>query len=247
MLNPKDQPWLRPAIASLTGGIDEIVFIFFYLLLIDRVLKGLWTLGHILPWSPGGAKVTKEERSESNYDRSLLGYLRAPARTLGWSMLSIWFVDAVVIIMTAMGPPMTKQMAKQQKLVPLAVSIVLYSNVAGRVLAAVKNWWIEQALSKALKPPPSRAQQAFARRSSGILLWSAVFLVSAEGLSKATGLSLNSVFSFAGVGGIAVGLATKDLLTNVRSSRRPFVAYAAATLCVAAATASLWFSQPSLS
>ena len=108
MLNPKDQPWLRPAIASLTGGIDEIVFIFFYLLLIDRVLKGLWTLGHILPWSPGGAKVTKEERSESNYDRSLLGYLRAPARTLGWSMLSIWFVDAVVIIMTAMGPPMTK-------------------------------------------------------------------------------------------------------------------------------------------
>ena len=42
-----------------------------------------------------------------------------------------------------------------------------------------------------------------------------MFVVCAEGVALATGLSLQSIFSFAGVGGLALGLATKDLLSNL--------------------------------
>jgi small-conductance mechanosensitive channel len=40
-------------------------------------------------------------------------------------------------------------------------------------------------------------------------------VVCAEGVSAATGVQLNSILSFAGLGGIALGLATKDMLTNL--------------------------------
>lgn len=193
-------------LASLASGFDELVVISWYLLLIDRVLKGLYRSSYFLPWK----NLDPGDDINERYDRSLVGYLRSPARALGWSLLTLWILDAMIILSRAMDPA-----NKENKLVPKVLSIIIYSNVAGQLLAAIKNWWIEQAMGRVLKSTPSRAQKAFARRSSGILLWSAVYLVCAEVVSMATGLSLNSVISFAGVGGIAFGLASKDLLSNL--------------------------------
>ena len=76
--------------------------------------------------------------------------------------------------------------------------------------------WLEVLGFDCLVQPvrPGKAN-LIARRGSGILLWSIIAVVCAEGLATATGLKLNSILSFAGLGGIAFGLATKDLLTKV--------------------------------
>ena len=205
---------LGMAVRSLSNGLDEIIFIGVYLLVIDRVLKTLWKAGKWIqhptrPWQPQQATSEDGSGADSAYEASLVGALRSPARLFGWSMLLLWFVDAATIIVTSLRPQ------TRSRLLPKAISWVLYTNVVGRALAALKNWWLESGVLLSFDPPPSATQRALARRGSGILLWSLVLLICGEGLSVATGVKLNSILSFAGVGGIAVGLATKDLLTNL--------------------------------
>ena len=213
MNSNKERVRLKEAVLSLSSGVDEIIFIGAYLLLVERLLKGLWKIGWGVDWLLNKDEA-EAEKAEATYETSLLGALRAPARQLGWSMLLLWAVDAAYILCAAVNPALKLQVAGKKGL-PYALGWVLYANVCGRALASVKNWWLERGVLAFAKPPPSAAQRAIARRGSGILLWSAVILVCAEGLAASTGIKLNSILSFAGVGGIAVGLATKDLLTNL--------------------------------
>lgn len=212
---------IRAALTSLTSGVDEIVFICVYLLTINRLLKNLWravTWARRLQWNAEGDADSGDAYSDKQFADSFIGYLQRPFRDLGWGMLILWCVDAAYILFAALNPTELARPARGKALrpkLPHLVSIVLYANIAGRFAAAIKNWWIAHGLPKVLKPPPSAAQRAFAQRGSGIMLWSAVALLCAEGLSSATGIHLTAIFSFAGIGGIAFGLATKDLLTNV--------------------------------
>ena len=211
MNSNKERVRLKEAVLSLSSGVDEIIFIGAYLLLVERLLKGLWKIGWGVDWLLNKDEA-EAEKAEATYETSLLGALRAPARQLGWSMLLLWAVDAAYILCAAVNPALKLQVAGKKGL-PYALGWVLYANVCGRALASVKNWWLERGVLAFAKPPPSAARAH--ADGSGILLWSAVILVCAEGLAASTGIKLNSILSFAGVGGIAVGLATKDLLTNL--------------------------------
>ena len=209
---------LYRAFASLASGLDEIIFISIYLLAIDRLLRALWRTGGWFERLPlfsrggeaGGGGSSGKPAPAETFERSLLGALRAPARLLGWSMLLVWLVDAAYIFGVGLDPGAAGRLRQ----LPYALSLVAYTYVSGRAISALKNWWLEQAASYFV-PPPSQQQRAVVRRGSGILMWSVLGLLCAEGLAATTGVKVNSILSFAGVGGIAVGLATKDLLTNL--------------------------------
>lgn len=202
----------RRAFGSLASGLDEMLFIAAYLLLVDRLLKNAWRATrwvHRLPHQWGNLEPKKEAITDQSFETSLAGVLREPARLFGWSMLLLWLVDAAYVLAVVVNP----SLATQRKL-PNVISCLVYTYCSGRAIASIKNWWLDKA-ALVLKPPPSRAQRAIARRGTGILLWSILLLLCSEAVTVATGVKLNSILSFAGVGGIAVGLATKDLLTNL--------------------------------
>jgi len=52
-------------------------------------------------------------------------------------------------------------------------------------------------------------------RGSGILLWISLFFFCVDAISLSMGVGLGAVLSFAGVGGIALSLATKDMVSNL--------------------------------
>jgi len=128
--------------------------------------------------------------------------------------LMLWVVDACYLFGVALNPPLKVAKAAKAKL-PFVASALVYTFVGGKAFASVKDWWLENVAPRVFRPPPTTSQRAVARKGSGILLWLVLGLLCAEALSAATGVHLNSILSFAGVGGIAVGLATKDLLTNL--------------------------------
>ena len=200
---------LQQALLSLAKGLDEIFFIALYLVVVDRLIKLIWQLASRAQrlWL---GQAAAEPVAESDFDSSLLGAMRKPLKRYGWGMLALWVIDALYVISAAFDPSLV---ARRRNLL-VAASYVVYTYVSGQALSAVKNWWLERGML-ARVVVPSRGQRAIARRASGILLWTLLILMCAEGLAKTTGIHLNSILSFAGVGGIAFGLATKDLLTNL--------------------------------
>ncbi len=203
------------ALLSITGGLDELALILVYIVSIERVLQLLWVSTAWLRQALSKREASKET-SDGVYEKSLLSALSLPLRRYGWSLLLLWVVDAIYIVATIFDLHLREDRSLRKQL-PNAISYVVNTYMLGVTMAAIKNWWLSRSTWQPLVRSAlgSKEQRAIVRRGSGILLWSALTLMCAEGFSAATGLQLRSIFSVAGVGGIAIGLATKDLLTNL--------------------------------
>ena len=155
-------------VASLTAGLDELAGIGVYLLLINRILHTIWHLQtQFRPrkwwWKQnknntnnnntsvmGGTAATTANSTKQAYQRSLLGYIQAPARTLGYSMFVVWCLDVMVVIIRALDPSPVR--LHNTQLFLRVASIIVYSNVWGRFFAAVKNYYIEITLTTPGRP-----------------------------------------------------------------------------------------------
>ena len=95
----------------------------------------------------------KRRHDEQAYQRSFVGYLQAPSRTLGYSMLFLWCLDVMVVIIRALDPSPVR--LHNTQLFLRVASIIVYSNVWGRFFAAMKNYYIEITLTTPARRPSS--------------------------------------------------------------------------------------------
>jgi len=176
-------------------------------------------------------------------EESFAAALLQPALLLGWVMLALWGADVVYLACVTAG------LASGAGQTPRVLSYVAYTYVAGVILSALKNRFIERLLEQRsseaaqadLSPSARESPAATAKRlaldmwrrrtksqeqvtaankfllkrGSSILLWVGLGLVCLDAVSLNVGVAVGSLLSFAGVGGLALGLATKDLASNL--------------------------------
>jgi hypothetical protein len=175
---------------------------------------------------------------------SLAAALLKPAYLLGWTMLALWGVDAAYLACVTAGlasgaGDVPRALSYVAYTYVAGAALVAWKNrlieklleqrssqAALEVNAPVDPLESPAAAAKRLalgvwrKRTTSREQVTAANkflltRGSSILLWVALGLVCLDAVSLNVGVALGSALSFAGVGGLAVGLATKDLASNL--------------------------------
>lgn len=175
---------------------------------------------------------------------SLAAAMLKPAYLLGWAMLGLWGVDAVYLAAAAAGtasgagqvPRILSYVAYtyvagaalgawknrfienvlEQRASQAAHDDNAPADPHESPAAAAKRLaldaWRKRTTSR---DQVTAANKFLLKRGSSILLWVALGLVCLDAVSLNVGVALGSLLSFAGVGGLAVGLATKDLASNL--------------------------------
>jgi hypothetical protein len=259
---------------GIFSGLDELAVVVVYLLTVEFAIKALWRASHwqwwrapLLAWNratgikappqtaaivePSASALAAEDSLAENTNNGALEFdeesfaaaLLQPALLLGWVMLALWGADVVYLACVTAG------LASGAGQTPRVLSYVAYTYVAGVILSALKNRFIERLLEQRsseaaqadLSPSARESPAATAKRlaldmwrrrtksqeqvtaankfllkrGSSILLWVGLGLVCLDAVSLNVGVAVGSLLSFAGVGGLALGLATKDLASNL--------------------------------
>jgi small-conductance mechanosensitive channel len=127
----------------------------------------------------------------------------------------LWFIYAAYLGLTAAS------LASGDGKVPKVLSIITYACSGGLALTAFKNHYIEALFlkrSSASVTASDRVRQANAfllRRGTSIVLSAKLGLACVDAISLNFCVAAGSLLGFAGVGGLALGLATKDLVSNL--------------------------------
>ena len=145
--------------------------------------------------------IRKTERSESPWDDALLSALRRPLRLL------IWVV----------GITFAAEVASQQSDAAIFKAITPIRDVG--VIATIAWFMIRfvKRFEEALIEGKEQAHESIDRstvHAMGKLVRTAVIITSLLVVLQTLGFSISGVLAFGGIGGIAIGFAAKDLLSN---------------------------------
>lgn len=187
---------------EIVSRADRAIFIGLYILFAERAVRLIWrTLQH--------SDLKKSVQSSGNtteFESSFLAAILPSSKILGLGMASLWVVDTS----TALHSILRGVDHNAQGRFSFVVSKGFMIFVASRAAQALKNHACTKWLAR-YQPEQAASSQFVIRRVSDILLWGFSFLTFLD----ATGISMTRVLSFAGIGGLAVGLAAKDLASNL--------------------------------
>ena len=200
---------LTSVVRGISSGLDDLLLIVIFVAFAQPAMKVMWRTAHVrLPRLLAGKPGPDDTDHHSRYESSYMAALQPAVHFFGKTLAFLWVIDASYIIATALG------MANGDGKIPRAVSYVTYTYALGLALTAMKNHMIRGYVGIA-KARAQEANEFILRRGSGIFLWAALGLVCMDAISINVGITVGSILSFAGVGGLAVGLATKDLVSNL--------------------------------
>lgn len=235
VLRPHQWEVLGTVVRGIISGLDDLSLIFLYLCVAEPGLKLLWNLSNMvararishneeytqIETTSSGQQAaetlvpvtaSKSLDGQSSYETSLANALQPSVRLFGYCLLVLWLMDASYLGLTA------AKLANGDGKIPKILSILAYTVCAGSGLTSWKNHWIASYFKRNKIPGNERATGAnefLLRRGSGIALWGILGLVCLDAISVNVGVNVGSLLSFAGVGGLAFGFASKDLASNL--------------------------------
>jgi len=203
---------------NIVSGVDDLVIILTFVFVANAAMKYIWQSQNWVKHKVETALGKK--RSKDNFDKSLVKELQPAVKNLGLGLLFLWVIDAAYIAVTGLG--MVKD--KQGNLVK-AITTLVYTVISGSFLNVAKNRLIGKYIGfkqRQADATPSKdddllvAKTSFIlRRGSNILMWAVLGFNCADRISNLLGVKLTTILSFAGVGGLALGLAVKDMASNL--------------------------------
>lgn len=199
----------------------------------------------ILPADDSHTENTATTQPIQFDQESFAAALLQPALLLGWVMLALWGVDVVYLACVtaglASGAGQTPRVLSYVAYTYVAGAAL--SALKNRFIERLLERRSTEAAQAELSPtstsresPTARAKRLaldmwrsrtqsqeqvtaankfLLKRGSSILLWVGLGLVCLDAVSLNIGVAIGSLLSFAGVGGLALGLATKDLASNL--------------------------------
>ena len=173
---------------------DDLVAILLFNALVDPALRTLWRL--------------RRGNDGAPFEASIYAAVRPALRLLGGVLGGLYVLDVAFVCasIAELQPPWR---------VPQLVAGVGYTLVAGKLLTSLKDRFLEhRVLPSMYEKKKNRANVFVIKRGTGVAIWALCAAVCFEVLRFSIGLTLGSIFSFAGISGIALGFATKDLVSN---------------------------------
>ena len=173
---------------------DDLVAILLFNALVDPALRTLWRLRRGDDGAP--------------FEASIYAAVRPALRLLGGVLGGLYVLDVAFVCasIAELQPPWR---------VPQLVAGMGYTLVAGKLLTSLKDRFLEHRVLPSIdEKKKNRANVFVIKRGTGVAIWALCAAVCFEVLRFSIGLTLGSIFSFAGISGIALGFATKDLVSN---------------------------------
>jgi len=171
-------------------------------------------------------------RGES-FEASAVAALLPAARLLGWCLALLWALNLACLGAVELGLA-----TRGEGRVPKVLEVLVLASVLGRAFAAWKNHALDRFWTRRERALHDEAQRAsggasgraaaaapsvgalnknrfLSKRGSDLVLWLCVGAAALDAAGLSAGVAARSLLSFAGLGGLAVGLATKDLAANL--------------------------------
>ena len=168
---------------------DDLVVIVAFNLLLDPALRFLHR---------------RRNRADEPFDASIFAALQPGLRAFGVVLAALYAMDVAYVLasLADLAPPWR---------LPQLVAGAGYTLAGGTLLTSLKDRFLER---RVLGKVRGRASAFVVKRGSGVAVWFVCCAVCFEVLRFNIGLTLGSIVSFAGISGIALGFATKDLVSN---------------------------------
>ena len=168
---------------------DDLVVIVAFNLLLDPALRFLHR---------------RRNRADEPFDASIFAALQPGLRAFGVVLAALYAMDVAYVLasLADLAPPWR---------LPRLVAGAGYTLAGGTLLTSLKDRFLER---RVLGKVRGRASAFVVKRGSGVAVWFVCCAVCFEVLRFNIGLTLGSIVSFAGISGIALGFATKDLVSN---------------------------------
>ncbi|MFT6386954.1 MAG: MscS family membrane protein [Cellvibrionaceae bacterium] len=143
----------------------------------------------------------KSQRTTTPWDDGLVHALQAPCRIFIWLMGVSFAADLVGLNTDSLVAPFTNKLREVGLVILLTWFII-------RLVKAIENNFVKPVSGSGETFDPTTA------RALGKLVRASIFITAALIVMQSMGYSVSGILAFGGIGGIAVGFAAKDLLSN---------------------------------
>lgn len=194
---------LKTAGAQIWGALTKVVtpqklFLFvLFQVVYTRLLRLLYKL-QVQMW-----RLIRKHDPQP-YEESVLGFLEPRLRMLSRVLVIAYFLNSAVRVSIASGWNANPKLAK-------VLSDVVYCWYAGYFVDEAKRFFLPVWIPS-LKA--DKRKGFIYNRSLSVLTWAICMLTVSEVISAYLRIPITSTLAFGGIGGLAIGLAGKDVLSN---------------------------------